>query len=171
MPATSHPISQPKPNPPSPSSFASSHDHAQSSSPPTPRRMVVGYVSMGSRLRVDHGRFVCLLCVGWWSVMCRLVVDWWSVMCRFLQATFGLNPCQSSPPSQNPPRNSITTTQNPPKPTTIPPSISSFREITRAQNGLLIRPCNHPARPLCPSPRPLRLPSTAPAVHAPPPPR
>ncbi len=54
----------------------------------SPRRLVVGYVSFDSRL-----------VVGWWSVTCRLVVDWWSVMCRFLQATFGLTPCQSSTPS------------------------------------------------------------------------
>ncbi len=72
------------------------------------RRLVVGYVSFDSRLVVV-----------WWSVTCRLVVDWWSVMCRFLPATFGLNPCQSSLSSQNPPRNSITTIQNPPKPTPI----------------------------------------------------
>ncbi len=79
---------------------------------PAPRRLVVGYVSFGSRL-----------VVGWWSVTCRLVVDWWSVMCRFLQATFGLNPCQSSPPSQNPPRNSITTTKTHPNrpPSPVPP--------------------------------------------------
>ncbi len=56
------------------------------------RRLVVGYVSFDSRL-----------VVGWWPVTCRLVVDWWSVMCRFLQATFGLNPCQHSPPLPKPP--------------------------------------------------------------------
>ena len=76
---------------------------------PAPCRLVVGYVPFGSRL-----------VVGWWSVTCRLVVDWWSVMCRFSPATLGLNPCQSSLPSQNPMRNSITTTKNRPNPTTIP---------------------------------------------------
>ncbi len=89
---------------------------------PAPRRLVVGYVSFDSRL-----------VVGWWSVTCRLVVDWWSVMCRFLQAPFGLTPCQSSPPSQNPPRNSITTTQDPPKPTT--PSAAPRRLSVLAENG------------------------------------
>ncbi len=110
-------------------------------------RLVVGYVSFGSRLVVD-----------WWSVTCRLVVDWWSVMCRFLQATFGLNPCQSSPPSQIPLRNSIATTQNPPKPTTIPslPSMgiipirlrSSQHSFTLAVAGRpsLRTVCSNPSR-------------------------
>ncbi len=112
MPTASHPSTHQNPEC---TSGASSPALRQAIfSPDSTRRLVVGYVSFDSRL-----------VVGWWSVTCRLVVDWWSVMCQFLQATFGLNPCQSSSPSQNPPRNSITTTQNPPKPTTIP-SLSSM---------------------------------------------
>ncbi len=84
-------------------------------SPDSTRRLVVGYVSFDSRL-----------VVGWWSATCRLVVDWWSVMCLFLQAPFALNPCQHSPPSQNLTRNSIATAKQAPKPTPIPPPISSI---------------------------------------------
>ncbi len=85
-------------------------------SPDSTRRLVVGYVSFDSRL-----------VVGWWSVTCRLVVDWWSVCGRFLKTPFTLNPCQHSPPSQNPLRNSITTLKNAPKPTPIPRPISPIQ--------------------------------------------
>ncbi len=95
MPATFHPSTQQNPECTSGSSSPALHQAIFSTD--STRRLVVGYVSFGSRL-----------VVGWWSVTCRLVVDWWSVMCRFSPATFGLTPCQSSPPSQNSLRNSIT---------------------------------------------------------------
>ncbi len=120
---------------------------------PAPCRLVVGYVSFGSRL-----------VVGWWSVTCRLVVDWWSVMCRFLPATFGLTPCQSSPPSQNPRRNSITTPKSAPKPTTSPrptspiqtspppsSSVSSVSSVAKTKHAPIPPPAPHPLSPIHPS--------------------
>ncbi len=121
------------------------------------RRLVVGYVSFDSRL-----------VVGWWSVTCRLVVDWWSVTGRFQNAPSAVNPCQSSPPSQKAPSNSIATTDNPPKQNTIPQPTSpvltpSPRSSVSIVASVALPPFNDSMHRwanghLHPTPRPMRPP-------------